>query len=299
MSECLIVGLDGRDRSLAAIRFAAWLRRLGADRQALRLEGVHAYVEADLQALADKVRVQKAIAVRYREIRDWLEELELDGEFAELSVELGSAAKDVLQSECRRGRPLALVIGRRAKASGATLPPRLGAIARRILRHPPAPVIVVPPDYDPHRHGTGDVVVLTDMADEADPALRFAAVLAERCGRQVRPLHVVPEGFARPRATAGSTEIDHALLERTAAEVDAWVAARKIEAAPTRVAVGMVVDATLETVEALEPLVVVVGTRELSLGERALLTSHSSELAAKAACPVAIVPPAQSLRSTD
>jgi nucleotide-binding universal stress UspA family protein len=290
VSESIIVGLDGRDRSLAALRWAARLRRLDTDPDRIDVIGVHAYVEADLQAIADTVRLEKAIAQRRREVWGRLVQAEVEDELAQMHVERGPSVRDVLHRLCRTYTPLALVIGKRAKAEGRNLPPRLGSAARRLVRHPPAPLGVVPPNYDPYRRGTGDVVVLSDLTDETVPAVRYAAALAGRFGRALRPLHVVPGGYVR-HASSGSLAVDRSILERTAVETDTWIAALGVAAGAARVAAGDVVEQTLECVETLDPLALVVGTRELSLGERALVSSHSSELAAKAPCPVVVVPP--------
>jgi nucleotide-binding universal stress UspA family protein len=171
----------------------------------------------------------------------------------------------------------------------------LGRVARRILRDLPAPVVVVPPDWEPPAPDPGPVVVASNLQVDSVHAVKFAAESAERLALPLVLIHVVPlphdyGAHYLPTAALEQLRRDHEIeggqrLAQFARDLG-LSEARQI------VCHGGVVDNLVRVAHDTCASLVVTGSRRLSAFERLLLTSIGSELCTVAPCAVAVVPPA-------
>jgi nucleotide-binding universal stress UspA family protein len=210
----------------------------------------------------------------------------------ELDVLQGTEPDAVLEAARAARGASGIVIGRAARSESHSLV-RLGRVARRMVRSTAAPVIVVPPDWEPGQVGDGPVAALTNLGAESADACRFAADLAGRLKTDLALVHVapVPEDF-------GAQHIPFISLEKLREDyrIDAekslssWVAANGFQSARTAVLQGAVVESAIAYGEEQRSPLLVCGSRGASRIERAFLASTAAELAALAAVPVAVVP---------
>jgi nucleotide-binding universal stress UspA family protein len=282
-----IVGLDLRPRSDGALRFAAWLARTapGADSFAL----VHVLEEEHLRAVLRVHHLDEVTAAaRDRAVRE-LARVEGAAGLGTPEIVRGITADEALAEALARHGADALVVGRIAGREEPRVI-RLGRVARRLLRHLPAPVVVVPPDEDPAARA-GPVVALTSLTDDAAEACRFAAAFAERVARPLFVAHVVP--FVDLPFLPGPTLDDLASQGRRAGEaaLAAWIAAHGLLPAQSVVLQGGILEQAEELARERDALLVVAGSTRRSGLERLASPSIGAELAAIAPVPVAVVPP--------
>lgn len=186
-----------------------------------------------------------------------------------------------------------LIIGRRAKRDEDPIV-RLGEVTRRVLRRLPVPVIVVPPDFgdeDDRGFGEGPVILASDLSDACLPAAAFAKDLAARLGRPLLLAHGTQAfhwGVSYIPAPA-MEQLQDRTRKDAGKELGEWAAKVGIEDAETHVFLGDPVKNLLELAEERDAAVLVTGSRKLGPVERIFLASVSSEMAAAASCPVAIV----------
>ncbi len=288
-----VVGLDLRPSGQGALRFAQWLAGHGKEGRAAFV-GIHVLVEAHLQAalryhhldeLRDGARAQAEQAVDNAGAGDLLEQLHIvQGRNAEQSLE---AARVYHHAE-------GLIVGRQAPREGHHVL-RLGRVARRLLRRLEAPVVVVPPDWEPGVVGAdGPVVCASNLGHGTSMAARFAAEMAARLGRSLLVVHTVPvpDDYGAHYIPKQSREkIAAAYQAEGEQSLAAWIEQHGIAGATPVVRQGHVIEQILAQCEETEAAMLVTGSRRLSTVERLLLTSVSSDLAASAPCPVAVVPP--------
>lgn len=188
----------------------------------------------------------------------------------------------------------ALIVGRRARRDEDPIV-RLGEVTRRILRQLPVPIIVVPPDFgdeDDRGLGEGPIVVGVDLSDHCMAAVLFAAELARRLDRELVLAHGT-QAFQW-----GVSYIPAETMERLQAQtregaanqLREWVAPLGIGPARQHVFMGDPAKHLLELSHAEDAALLVTGSRSLGPVERLFLASVSSEVAAAASCPVAVVP---------
>lgn len=186
----------------------------------------------------------------------------------------------------------ALIIGRRARRDDEPLV-RLGGTCRRVLRKASAPVIVVPPDFgeDESTIDPGPIVLATDLEHGA-AAAAFAKLLAARLRRPLLVAHGLEAfnwGASYIPAETFEIMLDEA-RRKASADLHSWVAALGLGGAEELVFTGDPARNLAQLVEDRRAAVLVTGSRELGPVKRLFLASISSELAASARCPVAIVP---------
>lgn len=281
-----IVGVDLLELSRGAIRFAAWVRH---HQPAEELIGVHCLGEhrpgpgqseeefhAGIRGLAER-----AIA-----------EVGARAAFGSVAVVDADSPEEGLAQAVQREEADVLVVGRKARRGTDPLV-SLGRAARRLLRTVALPIAVVPPDLE--ALPAGPVVVATDLKESSRSALSFARALARKLGRELRVVHVVSSDEAMRVAMA--TDAWEAGRREAVAEgraaLSANLAAQGIEA-PGEVVSGAVAFALLDVCAREEACVLVCGSRRLSRLEKLFSASVGSELAALAAFPVIVVPPAAS-----
>jgi len=183
-----------------------------------------------------------------------------------------------------------LVIGRRAPRDGDDLV-RLGAVARRLLRRLPGPVLVCPPDMVGAEVASGPVLVCVDGQGGDASALAFGRELADATGLPLRAITVSPPAFAAgvtyqptPAHTVGMDEMHEAAVR-------AWLAEQPGDPVELLVASGRVIPSILRASDELRASMLVCGSRLLTTAERVFNTSVGTALAATARIPVAVVPP--------
>lgn len=284
-----IIGIDLRERSEGAACFAAWLQRQAPD--ATRLLALHAIEEGALDEhlqLAGLVRTRERLRLA---VERALEQADVRAAFAGIEVVDGvdpvTALETALQAERARG----LIVGRRTVGTGMQLV-RLGRVARRLLRRLPAPTFVVPPDWQAGALGAGPIVVAVTPAEASIGAVKVAQALGAATRRPIEFIHVVPTSpiyAALSPPGGGHPDRDARQLAEVAALMRTWLAQQNASGQLT-VRRGDEFDEILAVVAERAAPLLVCGSRQLSLSERAFGLSLSSELAARAPIPVLVVP---------
>ncbi len=284
-----IIGLDLGPRSLGALRFATWMVR-HSQAGGERLVGVHVLEEAHLQAA---LRYHHLSELETNADRTAQEQLAQVGASDVLSVHVveGTQAETTLEAACAFHRGNVLVIGRNAPRDSAN-PVRLGRVARRVLRSLDEPVMVVPPDLTDA--GSGAVILAAGLDEDGDAAAAFAQDFATRFGRELVLVRVAPlpehhSAQYLPTETLAKLRAEH----QHAADRDlaTWAEEHGLGEQRRIVLQGAVVDQLVDLADKERALAIITGSRRLTLFERWLLASTGSELAARAACPVVVVPP--------
>jgi nucleotide-binding universal stress UspA family protein len=188
----------------------------------------------------------------------------------------------------------ALIVGRRARRDEEPIV-RLGEVTRRVLRRLPTPVIVVPPDYG-SRHdrglGEGPVMLATDLSEHGAPAAKFAQDLATRLDRELLLVHGT-RAFLWAVSyvpTATMEQLQQRSTDEASQSLQRWAAAQGLGGARQHVFTGDPAKQLVQIAQAEDAAVIVTGSRSLGPVERLFLASVSSEVAAAATCPVAVVP---------
>lgn len=286
-----IVGLDLRPRSHGAVQFARWLSqeaRAGGDRFAL----VHVLEDEHLRVVLRSHHLDEVVAAAKAAASGILARERLSGLDGEPEVVQGLWADEALAEACTAGKGDAVVVGRAAARESHRLV-RLGRVARGLLHDLACPVVVVPPDLEPGDLGPGPVVALSNLADDSVEACRFAGRLAERLGRPLTVLHVVPLHDVHDLPYLPEESLARLSAEQQAeagAHLAAWLARHGLPGEPV-VAQGQLTERAASFALERKAPILVVGSRRLSTVGRALHVSAGSELAATAPLPVAVVPP--------
>jgi nucleotide-binding universal stress UspA family protein len=286
-----IVGLDLGKRSEGALRFATWMVR-HSQAGGERLVGIHVLEEAHLQAALRYHHLAEIEANAGQTARDIVAQLGAE-DILDVHVVEGTNAETTLEHACAFHRGYALVIGRNALRDSVN-PLRLGRVARRVLRSLDEPVMVVPPDLVDA--GSGAVILAASNEDDAGSAAAFALDFATRFGRELVLAHVAPmpdhhSAQYVPVETLAKIRSEHQIAGER--ELESWAQAHGLDSHRRVVLQGGVSEQLVDLAAREYALAIVTGSRRLSLFERWLLASTGSELAAHAACPVVVVPPAK------
>ena len=289
------IGVHLDKNHLGPLRFAAALISAAPEDR-----GVAIHVLPDSKLLGPVVTPAEILDIRQRIQVDVAQLLTSEGLAPERS-EIELVEDDTVDrglAECATKRHVsALVVGRRAKRDDDPLV-RLGEVTRRLLRRLPVPLVVVPPDFGDERDrgfGDGPIIVgvdLTDPADHGTAAVLFAAALAKRLGRPLLLAHgtqafhwgvsYVPTATIQRLQAQAHDSAANALRE--------WAAPLGLTDASQRVFTGDPAKNLLQLAADEDAAMLVTGSRMLGPIERLFLASVSSEVAAGASCPVAVVP---------
>lgn len=286
-----IVGLDLHPSGAGAVRFARWLAETSSAVDSL--VGIHVLEESYLRAALKYHPLEEIVDGATALARRELESAGATDHVGSLNVLQGSTPEESLEAAHTYHATQGLILGRQAKKEGRDIF-RLGRVARRLLRSLPGPTFVVPPDYDPAA-ADGPIVAAVSLREDCQASVRFAVDLAEKTGRTLVLLHVVPtpDDYAAHYLPAGSlAKMRDDNLKEAQAELAQWAADNGAEGAEQVVRLGGIVSETVTYATELRACILVAGSRRLSTFERFLLTSIASELGAMATCPVAVVPPA-------
>ncbi|MCY1056233.1 universal stress protein [Nannocystis sp. SCPEA4] len=273
-----IVALDLRDRTRGALAFAGWLGAAGEPVVgAYVLEAwSRPYTRGDVEADVAAAVARMAQTVGCRPPPRLLTE---EAETAEAGLQRLAVGAT------------ALIVGRAASQPRRALF-RLGPIARKMLRHLPAPVVVVPPTLV--TVAAGPILLATDLGPASDAAVAFATDLAARVGRPLELVHV-GEDFYEEENDEIRDPIWLYARDTYRAEIaeatERWAVTHRLDHLPRHICHGDPVLELAELAELRDAALVVVGSRRLGMPARIFLSSTASALAGLAACPVAVVPP--------
>jgi nucleotide-binding universal stress UspA family protein len=289
----LTLGLDLRPQTTGAIQFGLWMCQTAG----LQPSG-HVYpvvvIEPDamveLMRHSDEQTILGAFAQRGKEV---LDEVGRDGHFHAPEV-LGGDAVELLEDRALARSSSALLISRRAHSGKQIAFPRLGAVARRLLRRLKVPVIVAPPDLLASHVGAGPVIVAVDFEESSHRAVEWAKPIADTLQRKLMLLHLadMPDqlgyaGFIQAeRWDTLATEI----LDRGRERMDQFLRAHQITGVETTVERGPVLPGLIEFASASKACMIVCGSGHHGVLHRIIVPSVASETAALAPVSVAVVP---------
>ncbi|MDD7967906.1 universal stress protein [Actinomycetospora lemnae] len=281
----VVVGTDGSESSLAAVRWAA--RTAASTGRGLHV--VLAYGAVDPTLLADASlwrRYQHEIEAQARhELARAVEAARAEAPAVAVSEELvdGPAAEALME---RAGSGLLVVGEQGADGLGGAL---LGSVASTVASHAEGPVVIVRGTAGPGPDAP--VVVGVDGSPASDAAIDFAVAVADAEGRPLVAVHTwsdplietVPEAFIDLDAITEDERrvLVEQLSGRSATHPDLQVTTVVTRSRPAR--------ALLETARGARLLVV--GTRGRGGFAGLLLGSVSRAVVHRAPCPVAVVPP--------
>lgn len=285
-----IVGVDLRHRSDGAVRFGAWLRE--QTNGAIELVGVHAAPTAVVDQLdqfegrvrvRERLKTEAELAMERAGVREAFADLEL--------VEADEPAETLASARAERSA-IGMIVGRKAASDGRDLV-RLGSVARRLLQRLVVPTFVVPPDLQTEQLRSGPVVVAVTPADASSGAVEVGTALAKSLGRQLLFVRVVsvPEEYTQIYwSTDALAQFKGQTIAAAKDRTAEWLADQGRNE-PVVVRYGDTITEILAVATEQGAPFLVCGSRLLSRIERVIALSTSSELAARSAIPVLVVPP--------
>jgi nucleotide-binding universal stress UspA family protein len=285
-----VVGVDLLPDSQGALEFVAWLH----GREAVgpgEVRGLCVLEEAAFFTVRGDARVRIEEGVR-KALAGLVDASHARGALGELDARIAGSVHTAL-CDLAREHEAVLVIGRQARRGEGSLV-RLGKIARRLLRHLPVPVAVVPPDIQLQDFPEGPVLVAVDTTEASLPAIAFGRAYARVVGRAVRLVHVLPSVGAiglEYVSAARSAELRHEYGQRSRRAFDDFVHGNGLDDLPVSLLPGPVIESVLEVAGAERACSIVCGSRKLGVAARVVSASIGSELAAAASVPVVVVPP--------
>jgi nucleotide-binding universal stress UspA family protein len=283
-----ILGVDLRARCGGALRFGAWLSSVAPGEA---LVPVHALEEEHLLLLLRFQHLDEVLAETRAAAERAIAGAGCAGRVPEPRIVQGRRAEEVLAHAAEAESAGAIVVGRIARR-GAHPMVRLGRVARRLVRHLPAPVVLVPPDLE--QLGRGPVVALVSLEPDSLRACRFARDLARAVSRPLAVLHAVPDPadagpYGLPGAAVAQLRADTVLAARE--RLDGWLAAADVVAETAEVRVGDPAEQALALGVERDAAVAVTGATRRHAAQRLYAPSVGRALACAAPWPVAIVPP--------
>jgi nucleotide-binding universal stress UspA family protein len=286
MSRRIVVGVDGSDSALGAVRWAA-VEAVRRDQDLRLVHAVELFGHIPMEVVDPQV-LQTALMDRGQAWLDWARE-EAVGVDPGLRVDVRLEVSSPVLGLLREGRDaVLLVLGSRGLGGFGGL--LLGSTAVELAARAPCPVVVVrgPHTGDP----VGPVVVGVDGSPvgEAAIAFAFAEAAARRTG--VVAVHAWSDLLADAASAGGAAVLDFGPLDRRAEALLAEQLAGWQEKYPEVLVEREVVReratrALLRHGEHAQLLVV--GSRGRGGFRGLLLGSTSQHLLQHAACPVAVV----------
>lgn len=287
-----IVGLDLRPLSHGALSFVRWLALHSRAADGEHFVGIHVLEEEHLRVVLRYHHLDEVVESARAGAAEALERAGATAQVRELQVLQGLTADEALEGARASLQADAILVGRMGRREGHQLV-RLGRVARHLLHRATSPVVVVPPDLELRDVGAGPIVALTRADDDSILPCRFAARMAERLGRGLALLHVVPmpEEYGAHHLPAETVErMRRDLLDEGQEALSTWAAAQGLRHSALAVRQGPVAEmAGAFAAEQASPLLVA-GSHHHGALERVFATSVGIELAATATRPVAVVP---------
>lgn len=271
----IVVGVDGSERSRAALRWAARV----ADATGASLRAVagwqypaRAGSPAGPAELPRPAEMDRHTTAALRAIVG--EELGAGGDRAQIEVGRGPAAGVLLASADRSGVDM-LVLGARGLGGFDGL--LLGSVTQQCVEHSPRPVVVLRGEQPPME---GPIVVGLDGSEGSGRALTWAIDLAEATGSELVAVHAPGTGASNKMVE----QAEQALEEWSAPIRERDIAhQRRVEGGEARTALERVADET-------DAALLVVGTRGLGPVRGLLLGSVAGYVVRYASRPIAVVP---------
>lgn len=282
-----IVGLEPDGEHDGPMNFAAWLEERSVESP--EIVGVHVLPKLEIIDPSFGPEDDKGFHAKARETCAWaLERAGAKNAIDEIELVNADAIEDGLREAILEHGPYGCVVGRRARREEIRVQ-RLGPVARRMLRHLPAPVVITPPDWEPR---TGPIVLATDVEDSSLAAAGFAQTLGRTIGAPVTAVHVaqaIPWGgpYVEPALMKRTSE---RLSEGASKALKAWLKEHEIDDVNARAEIGDPVARVSAVAEELDSALIVCGSRQLGTAARIFGHSVASELAATAKTAVAVVP---------
>jgi nucleotide-binding universal stress UspA family protein len=276
----VLVGVDGSDGSVAALRWAAGV----ADAVGARLRVVSAWQYPSDAVISigrrDLIPADAADANLERELRELLADLDI-GVGGRVVVEAlrGAPAVALLREATEQVRML--VVGSRGLGGFGGL--RLGSVSRQLCEHAPRPVTVVRRAVEAAPE-LRTILVGADGSDDAARAMTFAGQLATDVGAE---LLVVNATGSRDAQRERPVELD------TRREwVEEWCAPLRQADVRYRIEVvrGDPRSAVLEAARDAPADLVVVGSRGRGVMTKMVLGSVAASLVERSEVPVTVVP---------
>ena len=291
----LTLGLDLRPQTTGAIAYALWMCETAGLHASGHVHPVHV-IEPDVMVELIRYADEATILGAYRQRgKEQLDELGHSAHFHAPEV-FGGDAVEILEERARAEGSTALLISRRAARETALAFPRLGAVARRLLRRLKVPVIVTPPDLLPSHVGDGPILVAVDFEDGSARAVAWAKQIGDTLNRAVVLVHLaeMPDqlgyaGFIQSeRWEALATEI----LDRGRERMGQFLRAHALDDGGVENVVvrGPVLPGLLDYAVTRKACMIVCGSGHHGVLHRIIVPSIASEAAALASVPVAVVP---------
>jgi len=281
----VIVGFDGSDASVAALRWAAGeASRRGASVSVVASFATPAAVNFGIgyggaaaavatEELAEWIRTEltKAVHAAFADHRS------VGYDFHAVGTRPGAALRDAAENADL------LVVGR--SGAGAMDRLLLGSVTAELLAHSPCPLVIAP---DQLREPTGIIVVGTDGSHHAERAVRWAVDEADQRGCRLivahcwkAPYRLTSEGVDH---SDGMRPVDAEILLDKAVQAARAISGGEIE---HRLIEGGTTQSLLDLSEAAD--LVVVGSRGRGGFASMLFGSVTHAMASHASCPTVIV----------
>lgn len=298
-----LVGVDLRFESDGPIQFAAWLTKQANQQQ--EMIGVHVLEHQSVQlALGlygpDGIQMAQGLP-SLQELQERAEQdlaRAIDGVdasryFSKLELVVDEDVEKSLVAIADANHCDGMIIGRRAKQGKDRLI-RLGRVARKLVRHLPKPIIVTPPDLKTWQVGDGPILIACDAHDDSYAACQFGIDLAKKLGRQALLAYVIelPEDWVHEYLSMEVVDKARQDLQKQGEkDLQAWLTKRGLDQHPYEIVQGDVILRLAAMAEDKESPLIVCGSRKLGVVTRFFVASVGTELAARLACPVAVIPP--------
>lgn len=287
MPNVILAGIDLVDGDPGPLRFASWW----GERVGLPAVAAHVIPAAVTSFFADST-----VYGDYEEqTRAALERIAAQVQPSPETTEIvaDTSAEHGLVAACDRFEAALLVLGRRAIHTGPSWL-RLGPVARHLVQRLPRPTVIVPHGWappPPARNG-GPVVAMVQPDASSEVALATAIRHAEALDRELVVAHAALDP-ARELATyipqPALEELQATRRQRDRAALDEWLDARRLPPkARVILELGSARSLGASLVDRLQPSLVVVGSRRLSVRDRWFGSSTSTDLAAHLDTPVLI-----------
>lgn len=292
-SFAVTLGLDLRPQSTGAVQFGLWLCQTAGVTAAQHMHPVHVIepeVLVELLRHADESTLIGAFSQRGKELLDQV----AHGAHLPPPEVVSGDPVELLEERTRAHGSSALLISRRAGADRTLSFPRLGTVARKLLRRLKVPIIVTPADLLISQVGAGPVVVAIDFSEGSYRAYTWARFLALDLGRPLLLVHLtdMPDqlGYGGFVATSRWEELANEVLDRGRERMDQFMKAHGIENVQTMVARGPVLPGLVDLAATAKACIVVCGSGHHGLLHRVVVPSVGSETAAMCSTAVAVIP---------
>ena len=289
----LTLGLDLRPQTTGAVQYALWLCKTAGLVPSGHVQPVHV-IEPDamseLLRHADEATVTGAFQQRGKAILDEV----AHGEQLHKPEVLYGDPVQLLESRARERESTALLISRRAPSDIAVTYPRLGSVARRLLRRLAVPIIVTPSDLLSSQVGEGPIVIAVDFEEGSARAVEWAKPFAASIHRELRLVHVaeMPDqlGYAGFVQAERWDQLANEILDRGRERMDEFQRSKGFTGISNTVIRGPVLPGLVDYAAAAKACMLVTGSGHHGLMHRILVPSVASESASVSAIPVAVVP---------